>query len=237
LLFARRKRGRQHACNGCELRIERQFSERHIARHFARRQHAHRRQESKRDRQIVVASFLGQIGRREIDGDALIGKRQSDRGERSADAFPAFAHRLVGKAYDVENARAAAIADMDLNVHLAGFDTLERNRVDVCDGHALEKANPAVALARAKRARVPTLPERVIMGWMRMKNRPQTNAASGRRRRLFSHPRVDWPPLRLVPRPLTLSPTLFPEKERARWLFSASQGPTNTLRRRICGSP
>jgi hypothetical protein len=42
---------------------------------------------------------------------------------------------------------------MDLNVHLARFDTQERNRVDVCDGHALEKTNPAVAPAMAKRAR------------------------------------------------------------------------------------
>ena len=97
LLFARGKRGGQHAGDRRQLRIERQFAERDIVRHLARRQHAHRGQQSQRDGQIVVAAFLGQIGRRQIHRDALIGQRQSDGRKRGAHALLAFATALSAR--------------------------------------------------------------------------------------------------------------------------------------------
>ena len=58
--------------------------------------------EAERDRQIVVAAFLGQVGGGEVDGDAAC--RQSEPGgdQRRAYPLPGFRHRFVGQADDVD---------------------------------------------------------------------------------------------------------------------------------------
>ena len=48
-----------------------------VVRHRADRGH-----QAERDRQVVVAAFLGQVGRREVDGDAARRQRQARGGER-----------------------------------------------------------------------------------------------------------------------------------------------------------
>jgi hypothetical protein len=42
------------------------------------RDRADRRHQAKRNRQVVMAAFLGQVGRREIDGDAAAGKARPE---------------------------------------------------------------------------------------------------------------------------------------------------------------
>ncbi len=134
-LFGGGYRRRQNTGDRGDLRVERKLAKRDIVRHLTGRQHTHRRQQAERDGKIVVAAFLRQIGRREVHGDALVWQRKPDGGQRGTHALLAFAHRFVAKANDVEQP-AAALADMDLHVHLARLDALERDGVDVRDRHA-----------------------------------------------------------------------------------------------------
>ena len=84
-----------------------------------------------------MAPFLGQIGRREIDGDAVVGERQADRVQRGAHALAGFAHRLVGEADNIEHAAgAAARSDMHLHIDLARPHAFKRNRIDMRETHA-----------------------------------------------------------------------------------------------------
>ena len=91
-----------------------------------------------------MASFLRQVGGREIHRNPLPRQRQSDGGQRGAHALPAFAHGLVGQTYKVELS-AARIRNVDLDVHFARFDTLEGYSVDMGDGHEGDRTNPAAA--------------------------------------------------------------------------------------------
>src|SRR5215831_13561916 len=73
--------------------------------------------------QAIVTAFLGQVGRGEIDGDALGGQRQPGGDERGAHSFAALADRLVGQANDVEHDSAGG--DEHLHVDGARLDALE----------------------------------------------------------------------------------------------------------------
>ena len=72
-----------------------------------------------------MAAFLGQVGGREIDGDAFGRQRQPGGDQGRADSLTRFRHRLVGEANDHE--RHIAGCDLDLHVHRARLDTLERD--------------------------------------------------------------------------------------------------------------
>ena len=73
------------------------------------------------------ASFLGEVGRGEIDGDALWREREPDGVERPAHPLAAFGHRLVGTADNGEGGQARP----DLHQHVpARLDALERDRRD-----------------------------------------------------------------------------------------------------------
>ena len=76
--------------------------------------HSHSGQQRQRDREVVMAALLGQVGGREVDGDPLGRQRQPHRGERGLDPLTAFADRLVGQADDDE----ARYARRDLALHL-----------------------------------------------------------------------------------------------------------------------
>ncbi len=145
--------GRQHTGDRGDVAIERELSHRGVAGHLVRRQHAHGGQEPERNRHIVMAAFLGQVGGCQVDGDALPGKRQPDRVQRRAHALLGFAHGLVGEADDVELAAGAgAWADVNLHVDFARFDALEGDRVDMGDGHKPPSRPWAQSRARNGRA-------------------------------------------------------------------------------------
>ncbi len=86
--------------------------------------------------QVVMAAFLGQVGGGEVHRDALEGQRQADGGQRRTHPLAAFAHRLVGQP-DNGHQPVAAIADMDLHIHLAGLDALECDGINMGDGHGV----------------------------------------------------------------------------------------------------
>jgi hypothetical protein len=63
-------RGRQHAGHGCDRPVEAELAEHGKAIERVGRNGADRRHQPKRNRKIIMAAFLGQIGRRQIDGDS-----------------------------------------------------------------------------------------------------------------------------------------------------------------------
>ena len=92
---------------------------------------ADRGHEPERDRQIVVAAFLRQVGRRQIDGDAARRQRQPRGDQRRAHPLARFGHGLVGQANDGEGRHAGR----DLHLHVDGpdLDAFERDRGDPLD--------------------------------------------------------------------------------------------------------
>ena len=78
-----------------------------------------------------MAALLEQVGRRQVDGDALVRQRQAERRQRRAHALAPFAHRLVGQADDVE-ARLAR-GHLHLHVDFEHLDALERDGGDARD--------------------------------------------------------------------------------------------------------
>ncbi|KPF64605.1 hypothetical protein IP69_18185 [Bosea sp. AAP35] len=119
---------RQHASHRRDRAIEREFAEHRVARQRVGRNRADRRHYGERDRQVVMAALLGQIGWGEVDGDALGRQRQARGDQRGADALLALAHRLVGQ--PDQNERDAAGRNLDLDIDGARLDALERHRCD-----------------------------------------------------------------------------------------------------------
>ncbi len=80
--------------------------------------------QAKRDRQIVMAAFLGQIGGRQVDRDP------SRRGShhRRAHPFPRLGKSLVGKPDDGEGRQAGG--NLHLDIDGSDFDAFERYRRD-----------------------------------------------------------------------------------------------------------
>ena len=76
-----------------------------------------------------MGALLGQVGGREIDGDALGRKPQADGRQRGADTLAAFAHRLVGKTHNGEGRHAAR--DLHLHVDGARIHALKSHRLDM----------------------------------------------------------------------------------------------------------
>ena len=59
---------------------------------------AHGRQQAERDGQVIVTALLGQVGRREVDGDMLGRQREANGGKGRPHALAAFADGLVRQA-------------------------------------------------------------------------------------------------------------------------------------------
>ena len=58
---------------------------------------ADRRQQTQGDRQVEVRAYLGKVCGREIDGNPLGRKRESDGAQRSPNPLTTFAHCVVGQ--------------------------------------------------------------------------------------------------------------------------------------------
>ena len=123
--------GGQHAGDGCDRAVETELAEHGKTRQCIVRNGADGGHEAERDRQIVVAAFLGQVGRREIDGDAARRQRQARGGQRRAHPLARFGNRFVGQADDFESRQPGR--DLHLDIDRTDLDTLERNRGDALD--------------------------------------------------------------------------------------------------------
>jgi hypothetical protein len=94
---------------------------------------------------IVMAAFFREIGRGQIDGDALRRQGQPNGVQRPAHALAALGHRLVGEADNSEGGNTRA--DLDLDIHGAGLDAFKGNRGDPRE-HTKTPVSAAFTLAK-----------------------------------------------------------------------------------------
>ena len=118
-------RGRQHAGHRGDRAVEPELAQNGEARERIRRDGADRRHQAERDRQIVVAAFLRQVGGREVDGDPPRRQREARGDQRRAHPLARLRHGLVRQADDVERRQPGR--DLHLDVDGAGLDALERH--------------------------------------------------------------------------------------------------------------
>ena len=90
-----------------------------------------------------MRALLGQVGGREVDGDALGRKRQPRSDQRRAHPLARFRDRLVGQADDGEGDHAGR--DLHLHVDGARLDPLEGDGGDAGDHVAGQAPMPEVA--------------------------------------------------------------------------------------------
>ena len=123
---ARRRQCReQHAGNARQRAVERHLAERHVPAELIGRQCVHRRQQSKRDRQVEMAALLEHVGRGEVDGDPSLRQPEAQRGERRADPFARLGDRLVRQSDDGKGRQPGA--DRHLRLDLDDLDPVKRN--------------------------------------------------------------------------------------------------------------
>ena len=121
----------QHAGRRRDSPVQRKLAHRDPVAKLLGIGHAHRRQQRERDRQVVVAAFLREIGGRQVDRDALGRERQAHRRQRGLHPFAAFAHRLVRQTDEIETRHPRR----DLALHLDGARLQPQigNRPNQCD--------------------------------------------------------------------------------------------------------
>ncbi len=112
--------------DGAQCAIEAHLADHDIAVEEILRQDAQRRKHGERDGEIIVAAFLGEVGRGEIDGEPLARQRQAHGKERRPDPLAAFHHRLVGEAHNIELDLARQELGLDIDRH--SLDALEGDR-------------------------------------------------------------------------------------------------------------
>jgi hypothetical protein len=133
---AERPRGRvhcrrQHARHSGQRAVQPQFAQRHVAGDLVPGQRTHRRQQAERDRQVEVAAFLEQVGRRQIDGDPARRQRQPHRRKRRTHPLPALGDRLVRQSDDRKRRQTGC--DVHLHVDIQHIDALKRHGMDSRD--------------------------------------------------------------------------------------------------------
>lgn len=115
--------GGKNAGHGRDRAVEAKLAEHGEAGQRIRRDRADRRHQAERDRQVVMAALLGQVGRRQIDDDPARRQRQTRGDQRRAHPLARLRHRLVRQADDGE--RRQARRNLHLHVDRAGLDPLK----------------------------------------------------------------------------------------------------------------
>ncbi len=124
-----RRGQRAHHCH--QRAVERELAQRNGSLNLVGRQHADRREQRQRDRQVEMRALLRHVGGRQVDRDALRRQRDRHRGEGGADPFLGLGHRLVGQAHHGEGGQARA--DRALHLHEMRLDALEGDGVGARD--------------------------------------------------------------------------------------------------------
>jgi hypothetical protein len=123
--------GGQHAGNRSDRAVEPELAKHSEARERIVRDGADRGHQPERDRQIVMTAFLGQIGGRQIDGDASRRQRESGRDQSRAHALARFGDRFIGKTDNVEGDQAGR--HLHLDIDRPDLDALKRHCGDALD--------------------------------------------------------------------------------------------------------
>ena len=123
--------GGQGAGHRRDRSIETQLADDGAAGKGIGRDRADGRHEPKRDRQIVVAAFLGKVGGREVDGDAAGRERQTRCRQSPAHPLAAFATALSGRPTTLNAGMPGATCTCTST--RARLDTFERHRRNALD--------------------------------------------------------------------------------------------------------
>ncbi len=108
-----RKGHRQRPANRTQLSGKRQLSRELVAVQLLGRDLPGRGQDAERNRQIEAARFLGQVGRRQVDGDAARRHVEADVLQGGADPVFCLAHLGIGEADDREPGETVGQVDFD----------------------------------------------------------------------------------------------------------------------------
>ena len=95
-----------------------------------------------------MAALLGEVGRCEIDGDALRRQRQTNGVQRAAHALAALGHGFIRQPDNGEGGEPGA--DLDLHVDSARFDPFESDRRDPREHRENPRPSP-ITLAKGPR--------------------------------------------------------------------------------------
>ena len=106
---------RQDAGNRRELAVEAQLAQHNVALHHVGRDGAYCGHDTKGNRQIVVRALLGQICRRQIDGNAFGRKGEAGCMKCCTDPLATFRNRLVWQPHDREGDHSGPDLDLDIN--------------------------------------------------------------------------------------------------------------------------
>ena len=104
----------QHAADAAEPPVEPKLTARRVLGQPRARNLVRRGEQRERDRQIEAGAFLLQLRRRQVDGDAIVGKLQLCRENPAPDALLRFLARPVGQPDDRQRRRAA----LNVRLHL-----------------------------------------------------------------------------------------------------------------------
>ena len=124
-------RGRQHARDRGDRAVEPELTQNSKSGERIHRDGPDRGHQAERDRKIVVAAFLWQVGGRQVDGDAAGRQREAGRHQRRSHAFLGLGDGLVGQADNVEGRQPGR--DLHLHVDGARLDAFERHCGDTLD--------------------------------------------------------------------------------------------------------
>jgi hypothetical protein len=117
--------GGERSRHGGDRTVERQLPQHREAAQGIRRNGPDGAHDRKGNGQIVMASLLRQVGRGEVDRDALGRKGEAGGDQGRADPLAGFRHRLVRQADDGE--RDCTGRDLNLDIDRPRLDSLERN--------------------------------------------------------------------------------------------------------------
>ena len=104
----------QHAVHGADVAAQGQLAEHHDPHLIVPGDLTRGGDHAQRQRQVEGGARLGDRGRRQVDQDAVVRKRQAAVADRDADAVACFAHRTAGQTDDVHHRHPAP------DVHLRG---------------------------------------------------------------------------------------------------------------------
>ena len=141
---------RQQAAHGRNAPIEGHATDHHEIRWGAVRQHAGRREDTQRNRQVERCADLAEIGGREADRDARSGKGKSRIPNGCAHAVAALAHRRVRQA-DHRHAWQPAARHIDFHGNGNRFDADECGRGDSREHAAAREQGPRHARTQCTR--------------------------------------------------------------------------------------
>jgi nitrogen regulatory protein P-II 2 len=115
----------------------------------------HGRQDAKRNRQVKASGFLGQVGGREVDGDALVkGKVEPAVAQGGTHPFAGLFDLGVGQPHQGE--RGQAIGQVNLDGDLRGLEAIESATVNDGKRHGQAARHGARAKERLWRRQVCT---------------------------------------------------------------------------------